>query len=142
MEAVENHETALQWLMPDRATLHGLVCNVSSCSLGERGESSGVQDPNAREHGKVPHVPALQSPPQVCLPSCAPHLGQSFSQTLKHRNFSLICSNAVSSWKSWKPSGLDFVNLFLQKMPSEKIKIGKSPKKSQRESERVARVQG
>lgn len=71
MGAVENQVTALQWLTHDRATLHGLVWNLPSCSLGERGESSGVQDPNAGEPGKAGMGRCHMSLLSRALPECA-----------------------------------------------------------------------
>lgn len=89
MEAVENQETALQWLIHDRATLHGLVWNLSSCSVGETGESSGVKDPNARDLGrqewKVAACPCSTEPSpgvlaQLCLTSGAELLAKTEAQ--------------------------------------------------------------
>lgn len=105
MDAVENQETALQWLMHDRAPLRGLVWDLSSCSLGERGESSGVKDLNAGEPGKAGmercRVSLLLRALLRCACPVVPHVWDTvFSQTLKYRNFSLICSNAVGNHES------------------------------------------
>lgn len=43
METAENQETVLQWLMMGPQALHGLIWNLSICSLGERRESSGAR---------------------------------------------------------------------------------------------------
>lgn len=100
METVENQETALQWFLGWSA--------ISPFALWVREEKAqGCRSRMQRNPGR-------RSPPVMCLPSCTLRLGQTFSQALKHGNFSLKCGDAM--WGIVQNLWLRFVCLFLQKM--------------------------